>query len=64
MTAISHNYNNDNNYNDNSSCVFQIKHLVEKKISLIDDFWKSQMKTRKCPHCRSVTSHLSMWRLQ
>ncbi|XP_030595949.1 DNA-directed RNA polymerase I subunit RPA1 isoform X2 [Archocentrus centrarchus] len=28
-----------------------IKHLVEKKGSLINDFWKVQMKTRKCPHC-------------
>uniref|UniRef100_A0AAX7VDN6 DNA-directed RNA polymerase subunit n=1 Tax=Astatotilapia calliptera TaxID=8154 RepID=A0AAX7VDN6_ASTCA len=32
-------------------CVFQIKHLVEKKGSLINDFWKIHMKTRKCPHC-------------
>lgn len=32
--------------------VFQIKHLVEKKDSLINDFWKIQMKTKKCPHCR------------
>ncbi|XP_061901289.1 DNA-directed RNA polymerase I subunit RPA1 [Entelurus aequoreus] len=30
-----------------------IKHLVEKKSSLINDFWKIQMKTRKCPNCRS-----------
>ncbi|XP_041846202.1 DNA-directed RNA polymerase I subunit RPA1 isoform X2 [Melanotaenia boesemani] len=30
-----------------------IKHLVEKKSSLINDFWKIQMKTRKCPHCGS-----------
>ncbi|KAF1384376.1 hypothetical protein PFLUV_G00117690 [Perca fluviatilis] len=30
-----------------------IKHLVEKKSSLINDFWKIHMKTRKCPHCRS-----------
>uniref|UniRef100_A0A673C941 DNA-directed RNA polymerase subunit n=1 Tax=Sphaeramia orbicularis TaxID=375764 RepID=A0A673C941_9TELE len=28
-----------------------IKHLVEKKNSLINDFWKIQMKSRKCPHC-------------
>uniref|UniRef100_I3KFX5 DNA-directed RNA polymerase subunit n=1 Tax=Oreochromis niloticus TaxID=8128 RepID=I3KFX5_ORENI len=31
-------------------CVFQIKHLVEKKGSMINDFWKIHMKTRKCPH--------------
>ncbi|KAM7388994.1 hypothetical protein PAMP_022994 [Pampus punctatissimus] len=30
-----------------------IKHLVEKKSSLINDFWRIQMKTRKCPYCRS-----------
>ncbi|KAM9357147.1 DNA-directed RNA polymerase I subunit RPA1 [Symphorus nematophorus] len=30
-----------------------IKHLVEKKSSLITDFWRIHMKTRKCPHCRS-----------
>uniref|UniRef100_A0A671WNV0 DNA-directed RNA polymerase subunit n=1 Tax=Sparus aurata TaxID=8175 RepID=A0A671WNV0_SPAAU len=35
-------------------CVFlQIKHLVEKKSSLINDFWRIHMKTRKCPYCRS-----------
>ncbi|CAN9514672.1 unnamed protein product [Ophioblennius macclurei] len=28
-----------------------IKHLVEKKSSLIGDFWKTEMKSRKCPHC-------------
>ncbi|XP_038157379.1 DNA-directed RNA polymerase I subunit RPA1 [Cyprinodon tularosa] len=28
-----------------------IKHLVEKRSSLINDFWKVQMKTRKCPYC-------------
>uniref|UniRef100_A0A673CFL5 DNA-directed RNA polymerase subunit n=1 Tax=Sphaeramia orbicularis TaxID=375764 RepID=A0A673CFL5_9TELE len=33
----------------------QIKHLVEKKNSLINDFWKIQMKSRKCPHCSSVS---------
>uniref|UniRef100_A0A4W6DTX0 DNA-directed RNA polymerase n=1 Tax=Lates calcarifer TaxID=8187 RepID=A0A4W6DTX0_LATCA len=32
-------------------CVFQIKHLVEKKSSLINDFWRIHMKTRKCPWC-------------
>lgn len=30
-----------------------IKHLVHQKNSLIKDFWKNQMKTRTCPHCRS-----------
>ncbi|XP_034038228.1 DNA-directed RNA polymerase I subunit RPA1 isoform X2 [Thalassophryne amazonica] len=30
-----------------------IKHLVEMKTSLIDDFWKVHMKTRKCPYCKS-----------
>lgn len=29
-----------------------IKHLVEKKGSLVNDFWKIHMKTRKCPFCR------------
>ncbi|XP_068596137.1 DNA-directed RNA polymerase I subunit RPA1 [Brachionichthys hirsutus] len=29
-----------------------IKHLVEKKDSLINDFWKIHMKSRKCPYCR------------
>ncbi|XP_062281970.1 DNA-directed RNA polymerase I subunit RPA1 [Scomber scombrus] len=29
-----------------------IKHLVEKKSSLINDFWRIHMKTRKCPYCR------------
>nr|XP_057919722.1 DNA-directed RNA polymerase I subunit RPA1 [Doryrhamphus excisus] len=28
-----------------------IKHLVEKKSSLINDFWKNHMKPRKCPNC-------------
>ncbi|KAM9850131.1 DNA-directed RNA polymerase I subunit RPA1 [Aulostomus maculatus] len=30
-----------------------IKHLVEKKCSLINDFWKIHMKPRMCPYCRS-----------
>ncbi|XP_059201503.1 DNA-directed RNA polymerase I subunit RPA1 [Centropristis striata] len=30
-----------------------IKHLVEKKCSIINDFWRIHMKTRKCPYCRS-----------
>ncbi|KAM6952648.1 DNA-directed RNA polymerase I subunit RPA1 isoform 2-T2 [Lycodopsis pacificus] len=30
-----------------------IKHLVEKKNSLINDFWRIHMKSRKCPYCRS-----------
>ncbi|XP_061541184.1 DNA-directed RNA polymerase I subunit RPA1 isoform X1 [Phycodurus eques] len=29
-----------------------IRHLVEKKSSLINDFWKIHMKSRNCPHCR------------
>lgn len=33
-----------------------IKHLVEKKSSLINDFWKTHMKTRKCPYCGSGRS--------
>ncbi|XP_028271640.1 DNA-directed RNA polymerase I subunit RPA1 [Parambassis ranga] len=33
-----------------------IKHLVEKKNSLINEFWKTHMKTRKCPHCRCSRS--------
>uniref|UniRef100_A0A7N9AWF3 DNA-directed RNA polymerase subunit n=1 Tax=Mastacembelus armatus TaxID=205130 RepID=A0A7N9AWF3_9TELE len=33
-----------------------IKHLTEKKSSLINDFWKIHMKTRKCPYCRSGRS--------
>ncbi|XP_017278620.1 DNA-directed RNA polymerase I subunit RPA1 [Kryptolebias marmoratus] len=33
-----------------------IKHLVEKKSSLINDFWKVHLKPRKCPHCRSGRS--------
>ncbi|XP_029917745.1 DNA-directed RNA polymerase I subunit RPA1 isoform X2 [Myripristis murdjan] len=28
-----------------------IKHLVEKKSSLISNFWRIHMKSRKCPHC-------------
>ncbi|XP_041653326.1 DNA-directed RNA polymerase I subunit RPA1, partial [Cheilinus undulatus] len=36
-----------------SDSIRPIKHLVEKKGSLINDFWKIQMKTRKCPYCRS-----------
>uniref|UniRef100_A0A672FW71 DNA-directed RNA polymerase subunit n=1 Tax=Salarias fasciatus TaxID=181472 RepID=A0A672FW71_SALFA len=35
-------------------CVSQIKHLVEKKSSLIGDFWKIQMKSRRCPHCSNT----------
>ncbi|XP_051914727.1 DNA-directed RNA polymerase I subunit RPA1 [Hippocampus zosterae] len=30
-----------------------IKHLVERKASLINDFWKIHMQSRKCPNCRS-----------
>uniref|UniRef100_A0A8D3AU23 DNA-directed RNA polymerase subunit n=1 Tax=Scophthalmus maximus TaxID=52904 RepID=A0A8D3AU23_SCOMX len=33
-----------------------IKHLVEKKNSLINDFWTIHMKTRKCPLCSSGRS--------
>uniref|UniRef100_A0A667XZG3 DNA-directed RNA polymerase I subunit RPA1 n=1 Tax=Myripristis murdjan TaxID=586833 RepID=A0A667XZG3_9TELE len=29
----------------------KIKHLVEKKSSLISNFWRIHMKSRKCPHC-------------
>uniref|UniRef100_A0A3Q2QBA7 DNA-directed RNA polymerase subunit n=1 Tax=Fundulus heteroclitus TaxID=8078 RepID=A0A3Q2QBA7_FUNHE len=34
----------------------EIKRLVEMKNSLINDFWKVQMNTRKCPYCRSGRS--------
>ncbi|XP_056138723.1 DNA-directed RNA polymerase I subunit RPA1 [Lampris incognitus] len=30
-----------------------IKHLVERKISLINHFWRTHMTSRKCPHCKS-----------
>ncbi|XP_040030506.2 DNA-directed RNA polymerase I subunit RPA1 isoform X2 [Gasterosteus aculeatus] len=30
-----------------------IKHLVERKNSLINNFWRNQMKGRRCPYCRS-----------
>uniref|UniRef100_A0A8C2XJC7 DNA-directed RNA polymerase subunit n=1 Tax=Cyclopterus lumpus TaxID=8103 RepID=A0A8C2XJC7_CYCLU len=33
----------------------QIKHLVEKKNSLINDFWRIYMKCRKCPHWKLQT---------
>uniref|UniRef100_A0A3P8TDS0 DNA-directed RNA polymerase subunit n=1 Tax=Amphiprion percula TaxID=161767 RepID=A0A3P8TDS0_AMPPE len=39
-----------------SANVKPIKHLVEKNCSLINEFWSVQMKTRKCPHCRSGRS--------
>ncbi|XP_071384604.1 DNA-directed RNA polymerase I subunit RPA1 [Centroberyx affinis] len=29
-----------------------IKHVVERKNTLINDFWRIHMKSRKCPHCR------------
>lgn len=34
-----------------SNDIKPIKHLVEMKGSLISDFWKIHMKSRKCPHC-------------
>lgn len=39
-----------------SDNVKPIKHLVEKKSSLISDFWKIHLKPRKCPHCRCSKS--------
>lgn len=30
----------------------QVKHTVEKRNCLINDFWINEMKTRKCPYCR------------
>ncbi|XP_022607475.1 DNA-directed RNA polymerase I subunit RPA1 isoform X1 [Seriola dumerili] len=38
---------------EDSESTKPIKHLVEKKSSLINDFWRIHMKTRKCPWCRS-----------
>ncbi|XP_076595923.1 DNA-directed RNA polymerase I subunit RPA1 [Chaetodon auriga] len=38
---------------EGSENIRPIKHLVEKKSSLINDFWRIHMKTRKCPYCRS-----------
>ncbi|XP_068181664.1 DNA-directed RNA polymerase I subunit RPA1 [Antennarius striatus] len=38
---------------DRSEDLRPIKHLVEKKNSLITDFWKIHMKSRKCPYCRA-----------
>uniref|UniRef100_A0A8C4FFB7 DNA-directed RNA polymerase subunit n=1 Tax=Dicentrarchus labrax TaxID=13489 RepID=A0A8C4FFB7_DICLA len=37
-----------------------IKHLVEKKSSLINDFWRIHMKTRKCPYCRRSYRNLTL----
>ncbi|TMS17580.1 DNA-directed RNA polymerase I subunit RPA1 [Larimichthys crocea] len=33
----------------------QIKHLVEKRGSLITSFWRTYMTSRKCPNCRTGT---------
>ncbi|XP_047441523.1 DNA-directed RNA polymerase I subunit RPA1 isoform X2 [Mugil cephalus] len=41
---------------DGSANPKPIKHLVEMKSSLINDFWKIHMKGRKCPYCRSGKS--------
>ncbi|KAK7895603.1 hypothetical protein WMY93_020928 [Mugilogobius chulae] len=30
-----------------------IKHVVQMKNTLVNNFWKNHMKTRNCPHCRS-----------
>uniref|UniRef100_UPI0037E9A883 DNA-directed RNA polymerase I subunit RPA1 n=1 Tax=Semicossyphus pulcher TaxID=241346 RepID=UPI0037E9A883 len=38
---------------EGSENIKPIKHLVEKRSSLINDFWRIHLKTRKCPHCRS-----------
>ncbi|XP_058505753.1 DNA-directed RNA polymerase I subunit RPA1 [Solea solea] len=38
---------------ERSNVTNPIKHLVEKKGSLINDFWRIQMTSRKCPLCRS-----------
>lgn len=40
--------------NGNFKCTFffQVKHTVEKRNCLINDFWINEMKTRKCPYCR------------
>lgn len=38
---------------EGSENIKPIKHLVEKKTSLINDFWKIHIKSRKCPFCRS-----------
>ncbi|XP_061690930.1 DNA-directed RNA polymerase I subunit RPA1 [Syngnathoides biaculeatus] len=38
---------------EGSENIKPIRHLVEKKSSLINDFWKINMKSRNCPHCRS-----------
>lgn len=31
---------------------FQMKHVCEKRVSLINNFWKIHMGSKKCPHCR------------
>uniref|UniRef100_A0A4W5KQ13 DNA-directed RNA polymerase subunit n=1 Tax=Hucho hucho TaxID=62062 RepID=A0A4W5KQ13_9TELE len=36
----------------------QIKHLCEKKNKLITVFWRVQMSSRKCPHCKSGRSQV------
>ncbi|XP_056626087.1 DNA-directed RNA polymerase I subunit RPA1 [Triplophysa dalaica] len=30
-----------------------MKHVCEKRVSLINNFWKIHMGSKKCPHCRS-----------
>ncbi|XP_053735910.1 DNA-directed RNA polymerase I subunit RPA1 [Synchiropus splendidus] len=35
-----------------------IKHLVEKRNSLINDFWRTQIKSRKCPVCSCGSFHI------
>ncbi|KAM9833161.1 DNA-directed RNA polymerase I subunit RPA1 isoform 2-T2 [Syngnathus typhle] len=36
---------------ESSGNINQIKHIVGRKNTLITDFWKNHMKSRKCPHC-------------
>ncbi|XP_070692657.1 DNA-directed RNA polymerase I subunit RPA1 [Pempheris klunzingeri] len=38
---------------EGSENIKPIKHLVEKRSSLINDFWRVHMSPRKCPYCRS-----------
>ncbi|XP_077464970.1 DNA-directed RNA polymerase I subunit RPA1 [Stigmatopora argus] len=35
-----------------------VKHLVEKKSSLINEFWRLHMQSRKCPYCRHKRSNI------
>uniref|UniRef100_A0AAQ4RE44 DNA-directed RNA polymerase subunit n=1 Tax=Gasterosteus aculeatus aculeatus TaxID=481459 RepID=A0AAQ4RE44_GASAC len=51
IEGVLNNVSSQRSFQTSRCDVLQIKHLVERKNSLINNFWRNQMKGRRCPYC-------------